>query len=206
VQNPGSAGKCVEETVSSRVSCVQPDSVWGGPAFPYLCATHNSTYTKDDNAGARHFIHPTHYGDCGDDARACLVTSCQREDDADITRHGSATGIVVPELNNNPAHFSFSVTCGQRKKLMVCPLTKGTTSIEQCAVKKTCGSYSAPVPRSSDHLGIAVWGTGIGGDHGYGFTTTALTSTHASTWGILIHTTAMKSVFTATCAQFCGFY
>jgi len=201
----GSKGECLLNAVSSRASC---KSDWGGQAFPYLCATHNSTYAKDDNAGEISFVHPAHYDHCGNDATACLVTVCMREDDASVTRVGATNGIILPQVTgfgNNQVHIHFSVTCKKRKKMMVCPLEKGTASIKKCTVKKECGSYSAPVPRTA-YNGIAIYGKGIGATNRRGFTTRELTSTHKLIWTMVIGTPTMKAAFVSKCAEFCGFY
>jgi len=207
--NPGSKGDCLTDYVSSTAS--SSSCFWGGRAFTYLCATHSSTYTKDDNAGKKGFIHPVLYAQCGNDATACLVKTCAREDDSSLTRKGYASQLTLPEVTgfgNTKLEVYFSVTCQKRKKLMVCPLEKGYTSITKCTVKKECGSYSAPVPRASLSGGVTIWGQGIGGDHpeGYGLTHKALTSTHKSIWEMVIRSPAMKAQFVSACAVYCGFF
>jgi len=131
---------------------------------------------------------------------------CKLTSSCDSMSQSANHDVSVKRNENVQVHFS--VTCGKREKLMVCPIEKGTSNIKDCVVKKECGSYSAPTPRASDsHHNTAIWGVNIGGDvPDRGFSPSALTSTHAATWEQVINTAAVKRAFVATCAEFCGFY
>ena len=200
IANTGSMGFCTTQTAVSTSGCT---GAWGHQAYKHICAA-STTYTKDEAI----FIHPTLYSECGNATLACKVLLCLKNDDSSNARNGVATisGSAAPPSMGVPAgsrlEVYYSVICGVRNKFMVCPLEKGDV-LSQCAVKKSCASYSDVAPRSSNsYHGLAVW-TESWENH---LQTSNLLGSQAALWTELIQSTEMVSALTTECSKYCGFY
>ena len=78
---------------------------------------------------------------------------CQNEDPAVVTRTGVAkidlkdAGIFSETEWGGHSEVAYTVTCGIRQKLTVCPLSN--SRISECVVRKSCGGYSQAVTRET---------------------------------------------------------
>ena len=212
-------GTCKVDAAASKPSTVITSQKWGYGAYNYVC-TGDSVYDWADkpyqHTKAR--ITMVNSVDNSDnDFKVCEFVICYKADDAKVTAGSLASPnyatFMLKAEDIDPQYHAYlgmitiryTVDCGIRRKITVCPLVDGTN--QGCVVKKVCAAHSDPEPApnpSHTERTVAYY---------YGEGTTEAKLGKATTeangnalWNALTDTTGFKIHLAQTCASPCGFF
>jgi hypothetical protein len=198
------AGQCGVDRLSSKNG-----AHWGFKAYNYACNAETSV-PWSDKAGREKIGVATRMGtECGN-PHSCEVTLCKKEDTSALNHWGTAVGVnletILGHANFRVSSVEFTVDCGIRKKLTVCPMKSGY--IQKCAVWKSCGAASNPQPNYQNIVGAggkAIWGSCANGNLHCAPPVSVHHPTSAQ-WAEIVKAPAFKARMTQTCAMQCGFF
>ena len=157
-QVTGVEGFCYDEAFSSK-HCLgrahdrRRRREWGHRAYNFVCSDENQIAWNHPDQ--KLYAHGNMGKECDGDPSFCKASICARYEDKNETRKVKAFAVNTGQDLEFPkgkwlsdaskqASLHFTVTCGVRSKLMICPLLKSL--ITRCSVKKECGTYSNAQP------------------------------------------------------------
>jgi hypothetical protein len=187
----GNEGKCYTEEVSGNM-CVD-DAKYGNAAYNAACSSEASMAWSSVNRSK--FVHFAMGGECSNPS-SCTTVVCKKTDSAPVWRESvpaggcrtNLTSILGTSFSN--AEVFFSVECGIRTKMMICPKKLGV--IQKCAVKKTCDAWQSPTLSR-------IWN-----DQGT-VKVTLQNGISAEQWAQITQMAQFRTTIEGVCAIYCGF-